>query len=217
MTGSTASRKTTPKARGGSSARMKASARKDQILTLATGLFSRLGFEKMTLADLAEECGITEAALYRYFDSKETLYAEVLQSLKSKIDISSLKKRTAREDDVEKILFAVAEEMLNTYTTHPEISRLLLFCSLQGHDMTRRVYEIIRVPYIEILSKSLERLKRKRKIRPVNTFITARCFTGMLTECAIGMNLWQGRESRPRTSREAIKNNIPIFARGLKY
>ena len=45
--------------------------RRQQVLTVLTHmLHSERGMERMTTARLAEEVGVSEAALYRYFPSK---------------------------------------------------------------------------------------------------------------------------------------------------
>lgn len=52
--------------------------RKEQILTEARSLFSRLGFHKCTTEDIASACGLTKAALYHYFKNKEQIFTEVV-------------------------------------------------------------------------------------------------------------------------------------------
>ena len=70
--------------------KMSSSDRRKQILEKATALFSKYGFEKMTISRLANECRITEPALYRYFSSKKNLYEEVLKSLKKRVNVGDL-------------------------------------------------------------------------------------------------------------------------------
>ena len=190
--------------------------RKIQILDKATILFSKYGFEKMTIGRLAAECNITEPALYRYFPSKKMLYAEVLKALEKKIDVGKLADKVAGLDDIEDILFAVGRGINDTYAGNPEISRLLMYCSLEGHSLTTQVFNIIRAPYTEILQKALTRLKRRGDIRNVDTVITARCFIGMVTECAMGARLWKRAQGKACDPNKNMKNTIPIFARGLR-
>lgn len=196
--------------------RLTSEARRKQIIEKATKSFSELGYEKTTIALLAGACGITEPALYRYFSSKEELFAEVLKALKERIDTSSLSQEVEKLNDIEEILFAISKHIFQTYLSNPELARLLLYCSLKGHDMTKRVVDTLRLPYITILRQSLDRLKKNKLIRPVNTVITASCFTGMVTECVLGINLWKGMQGGDFEPEEIMKNNIPIFARGLR-
>jgi AcrR family transcriptional regulator len=48
--------------------------RKDEILEAASMVFKKLGFEKVTLADVAKECGLKKTALYYYFKNKEEMF-----------------------------------------------------------------------------------------------------------------------------------------------
>lgn len=51
--------------------------RETQILDAAEALFSERGLDRLTLADVAADTGLTKAALYRYFRSKELLFLAV--------------------------------------------------------------------------------------------------------------------------------------------
>ena len=196
--------------------RLTAEQRKKQIVAKATTLFSRYGFDRMTVKMLAKACGITEPALYRHFSGKEKLYDEVLKSLESKVLLDDLKRQLAKTDDIEAVLFAVAKHIFATYLGHKELSRLLLYSSLEKHTMSGRVFAMVRAPYIKILGETLSRLIKQKKIRKINTIITARCFVGMVMDCTMGQSLWnrmQGKKFRPDI---VMANNIPIFAGGLR-
>jgi AcrR family transcriptional regulator len=198
------------------SKKMSAARRKQQIIKKATDLFARQGYEKVTIARLARTCRISEPAIYRYFSSKKNLYGAVLNSIRSRIDTDSLKSKLMLNGDIEKILFTFSNELLGFYLSNPEITRLLLYCSLEGHSQAKHVFEVIRAPYIDLLASILMELKKKKLIHPVDPRLTARCFTGMVMECALGANLWKkvpGQKSDPRKN---IRNTVPIFARGLK-
>lgn len=200
----------------GKRVRLTSDQRKSQILKKATELFSKYGFEKMTIGRLAAECNITEPALYRYFPSKKRLYAEVLKALRMKINVEKLADQVERIDDVEEALFAVGKAINHTYTSNPEISRLLLYCSLEGHSLTTQVFNIIRAPYTDILEKALGRFMRQGVMHKIDPAITARCFIGMVTECAMGARLWKKAQGANCDPGKNMKNTIPIFARGLK-
>jgi len=53
--------------------------RKAQIISVATDLFARMGYEGTSLRDVAEHCGMTKAALYYHFADKETLLRSVVE------------------------------------------------------------------------------------------------------------------------------------------
>jgi len=52
---------------------------KDHIITIATQIFSKFGFRKTTINDIAEEMGKGKSSIYYYFKSKEEIYKEVIQ------------------------------------------------------------------------------------------------------------------------------------------
>ncbi len=51
--------------------------RRAHILLAAADFFSRQRFESIALTDIARQAGVTKAALYRYFPSKEALFLEL--------------------------------------------------------------------------------------------------------------------------------------------
>ena len=51
--------------------------RKNIILQSLAGMLEERNLSKITTAALAEKSGITEAALYRHFPSKRSIYAEL--------------------------------------------------------------------------------------------------------------------------------------------
>lgn len=59
--------------------------RRDQIQRAAARAFAREGFVATSIDDVAVEAGITRAIVYRHFDSKESLYRSVLESVSQRL------------------------------------------------------------------------------------------------------------------------------------
>lgn len=58
--------------------------RRQQVLTVLTHmLHSERGMERMTTARLAQEVGVSEAALYRYFPSKTKMFEALLDNIEN--------------------------------------------------------------------------------------------------------------------------------------
>jgi AcrR family transcriptional regulator len=68
---------------------MKNNERKEVITQVAQLIFSKYGFLKTTIGDIAKAARMGKASLYHYFDSKEEIYKEVVEQehkfLKEKI------------------------------------------------------------------------------------------------------------------------------------
>lgn len=52
----------------------------DTILEVAARLFSEKGYSGVSIRDIAQNCGMTNAALYYHFKNKDDLYLAVLRS-----------------------------------------------------------------------------------------------------------------------------------------
>jgi AcrR family transcriptional regulator len=50
--------------------------RRDEILSVSLEYFVKNGYERTSLADIAERVGFTKPAIYYYFDNKQTLFEE---------------------------------------------------------------------------------------------------------------------------------------------
>ena len=53
--------------------------RRRQLLELGTELFARHGYEKLSMARIAREAGISKALLFHYFPSKQAYFAATLE------------------------------------------------------------------------------------------------------------------------------------------
>ena len=59
--------------------------RRDQILATAAELFATRGFHGVSVADLGAACGISGPALYKHFESKDAMLAEMLISISEEL------------------------------------------------------------------------------------------------------------------------------------
>ncbi len=189
--------------------------RKNLILEQATILFSRDGFDSVTTRQIAEACGMSEAALYRHFPSKEGIYQAVLDSLLERIHCPDLFERLSKEDNLETILREIAGFLLTFLRENDDLYRLLLFAVLRGDEKAREIYLRLRGDFMMFLTRQLERFEEKGILYDIRPNITARCFIGMVMDCASGFNLWQGVDKIKVNPQESLANNIPIYARGL--
>jgi AcrR family transcriptional regulator len=190
--------------------------RKEQILQFATEAFSRDGYDRVTVKQLADRCGITEPAVYRHFESKDAIYVAVLESLHERLHHKELFESLEKETDVDLIFRSVARHIIAFYTENADIYRLLLYAALRGHDRAKRIFELIRGPYVKFLQAQFDRLQAQGIIVQKQNEITARCFVGMVFDCAMGNSLWKGLQGRSYDPEAIVNNNIPIYVRGLK-
>lgn len=72
-----------------------------QIVEAATAYFSRYGFEKTTVSDLAKSIGFSKAYIYKFFDSKqaigEVICSNTLSTIMHTVDTAVAQASTASE------------------------------------------------------------------------------------------------------------------------
>src|SRR5579862_557252 len=80
---------------------------RSRLRELALSLFAEQGYEKTSLREIAEQLGVTKAALYYYFKSKEDIVRSLVEDYVAELDT----------------LIAWAKEQPRTPETREEIVR----------------------------------------------------------------------------------------------
>jgi len=78
--------------------------RRQQITREATRLFAEKGFQGTSIRLIARACSISEAAIYRHFESKVDLYDSVIQSKAGEHDIEGYLQTKGDNGDIEAVL-----------------------------------------------------------------------------------------------------------------
>jgi len=99
---------------------------KAAILAAAEHHFSRLGFAATRLEDIADELGLTRAALFYYFSDKQTLYdamiVDAFSSLAAKLDHIL----ASNSGSIAARIQMAAEAWVDTIVSRPTLARLIL-------------------------------------------------------------------------------------------
>ncbi len=98
--------------------------RREEILRVATKLFSDHGYDGASMETLAKNVGLRKASLFHHFPSKDALYAEVLGSLLADVG-SMLDKAVVTEAPYLDRLAAFAESIVDAFGKRPHAGKLL--------------------------------------------------------------------------------------------
>ncbi|WP_241005274.1 TetR/AcrR family transcriptional regulator [Nocardioides sp. zg-1228] len=82
--------------------------RRQQILDIAADLFAARGFHGVSVAELGAACGISGPALYKHFESKDAMLAEMLVSISETL-LAEGRSRVAAADGPRAALEALVE------------------------------------------------------------------------------------------------------------
>ena len=189
--------------------------RREQILREATRLFARHSYTGTSLRVIAKACDITEAAIYRHFESKLALYKAVIQRKADQHDIAAFLEQRGSHGSIEDVLTTVAEHILGLIETDPELLKLMHANSIESEPAATVLFKEVRLPYITYLTRELEWRIAAHKVRKIDPFITSRCFIGMVMDCALSVDTWSKISDFEFNPGDVICNNVPIFAKGL--
>jgi AcrR family transcriptional regulator len=195
--------------------RMRAAERQAAIVRSAIQLFAEKGFRGATTRELASALGVTEPVLYQHFRTKRDLYSAIIEAKARQATERVDRLRPYAESSDDRAFFVrLAELILKRYETDPEITRLLLYSSLERHELSELFFERVFADFYQLVSCYIGRRIRAGAFRKVDPEIAARALIGMISYSGLVDLLFPGRlgkRSRKRTAREKVE----IFLHGI--
>lgn len=189
--------------------------RRSAIIQAACKLFSEKGFSGTTTRELAAAVGVTEPVLYEHFKTKRDLY-DAIVGVKAEEGIallSGLRDRYLDADNDTGFFTELGNMIIAWYTEDPTIIRLLLFSSLEGHELKDRFHERSKEVFA-IVSEYIERRIQAGVMRPVDATIAGRSFFGMVAHYALS-GLMFGCAPFKQPPGEVIPVMVNIFLHGM--
>lgn len=139
-----------------STRRMPAEERKKQILLSAIRVFAQSTYHGATTKSIAEEAGVTEALLYRYFGSKRDMFTEAICHTAGRLtnDLEELLKQY-RDDPLQAITQCV-EYYVSILESHGDLARMifLVLAELDEQDV-REAYLPFQKRAVEAMAESI--------------------------------------------------------------
>ena len=96
--------------------------RKDEILKTALEIVFKQGYHKLTIRNIAGKINISEAAVYRHFESKEEIISELCNPIFTQ---NSFWDENISETDPFKLLQQIMMQQLNILIKNPFLSAIL--------------------------------------------------------------------------------------------
>jgi TetR/AcrR family transcriptional regulator len=190
--------------------------RRLQILRAASECFGTRGFHGTTTRDIAAAVGITEAALYRYFDGKQAIYTAILDARMSAPDPVAAVEALAESGDDEAVFSGLLRALLAGVNSDPSFIRLLFYSALEGHQLAKPFHEKRIRRLREFLTGYIERRVREGAFRAVDPALGARFFIGLFVDYAIVRQVFGQRDLYPQSPEEFARNYVAIFLDGMR-
>ena len=200
---------------------------KELILEEALKQFSEKGFAGTSMSDIAKPLGITKAALYKHFKSKQQIFDEILSESEDRFkDIfeelslhpSSNKNEEMNKNDVdvfstitleglcESVLSFVRFSMNDTYSK--QVRRMLTISQFQSKELA----EMYTKRYVETMlsydEKIFENLMDRGIIRKGNSKTLARIFYAPVI---MYMGVWDREPDRAKECEKAVRKHVEEF------
>ena len=182
----------------------KTEARREAILTAAKAVFEEVGFEQATMSEITARVGGSKATLYRYFDSKEALFSElVLRSAQEHdgqlADLFPKQFCTTMDQDlppdamevlalldpdqeVEVSLRGFGERVIRTFFTPQKLAirRMVIAAAGNNPEVGKTFYENGPGKGMKLMASYFEGVMKAGKLRMADPDVAAAQFRGLL-------------------------------------
>lgn len=102
--------------------------RRGELLNSATRLFADAGYHATSVSDIVEDVGVGKGVFYWYFESKEQLFTQILQSALRELRSEQRVAVAQVEDPLDQIAAAIEISILWS-AAHEDLSRLIEFAA----------------------------------------------------------------------------------------
>ena len=118
--------------------------RRREILQKSLGLFARMGYPQVTYQQLAESCGLTRTALYKYFKNKRDVFDNALYQLVQNINMQLHEKIQANpalksSEKLEMLLSEAVDLCLSNPALMHAIVEYLIAQKRQGQSVEKKI------------------------------------------------------------------------------
>ncbi|MBL8484627.1 MAG: TetR/AcrR family transcriptional regulator, partial [Rhodocyclaceae bacterium] len=176
-------------------------ARREAILAAAQALFEEVGFEQATMSELTARMGGSKATLYRYFDSKEALFQELLQRSASEHrgavfamlhpcggsgnelppDAMEALALLNPDQDVATTLGVFAQRALKTFHALQRLAtRRILIAAASNPEVGRQFYENGPKRGMQLLERYFAGVMQAGQLRPADPWVAACHFRALV-------------------------------------
>ncbi|MFO7660687.1 MAG: TetR/AcrR family transcriptional regulator [Candidatus Cloacimonadaceae bacterium] len=144
---------------------MELTARQQDIVNAAINIIARQGYQELTTKRLAEVVGVSEAALYRHFDSKTDLIHKILEYFQT----LAQEAMGSIHDDIKDPFKQVKAFVMNRYKLfmdNPDLARVMFSEEIYENDRSLAEHNLtIMHIHRDQLIKSIKAAQKTKQIR----------------------------------------------------
>lgn len=146
---------------------------KEKIFDTSLELFSKKGYEAVSVREIAREVGIRESSIYNHYKSKESILDEIIDYFKSELANSG-----PQEEDTKaliqqgpEVFFEISSKIYIDQVNTPKMEKIWRLVSIETYhnDKMKRFFkkELLEAP-INIWEQIFNDMIERKLIKPVN-------------------------------------------------
>ncbi len=196
--------------------RMSAGGRREQILEGAMRIFAQKGFRGTTTREIAQRLDISEALMFKYFPSKEALYQAIIRKKTDGSEEMLFPKEAIQAKDDRQVFQAIASYFIRKNTEDPTFMRLILYSSLEGHDLSNIFFANHATERTRLLSKYIRQRIKEKAFKKVPPMLAARAFMGMVIHYVQTQEIHGMKVTSRFSQKKVVDTIVDAFLNGLK-
>ena len=153
--------------------------RRRQVLDAALAVFSRKGFDRATIPEIAEEAGAAVGTIYNYFRSKRHLLISVIEDYLVTESPAALS-RSLEGEDFEQAVYEIVHHRVTVGLRNPDALWLLMLEVQRDPELRELYVERVLRPGFEPFLEQLQRGMREGALREFDTALGVRAMLAMV-------------------------------------
>jgi AcrR family transcriptional regulator len=192
-------------------------ARPDEILDAAFSVFGESGFARAKIEDVARRAGVSKGTVYCYFDSKESLFREMVRA---KV-VASLAEAEAFVRTFEGTARGLLSELIRRMYGRVRREQMMQLARVvQGElphfpELARFYFDEVILRARRLIEQVLERGVATGEFRPSATGFAARGLSSMLVHTAQVQCFFQSFDPQALTEEQAVEGLIDLYLHGV--
>jgi len=183
--------------------------RKNSILLVARKHFSRYGYSKTTMEEIARDCEITKPTLYNHFASKAELFRAVIDSEQSEF-YSMVEQAVTGVESASEKLRAYADMQIESIKKFINIDELSTQAFLDFHPEVLKVFTIYRKKEEAFIQRWIENGIESKEFAPVDAERAARFYYLHLATLKFDILIINNYENRATATDEEQANALKL-------
>lgn len=134
---------------------------REKIATAALTIIRRFGYEKLTMARIAEQIGVSPSALYNHVSGKHELLILVEDTVMGQVDTTPLRRALDGALTPREALHTWAESYRDVFARHSPLVSVIARAPISGAPRAVEMYELVAQVYVRagvVLTEVLPRI-----------------------------------------------------------